>query len=329
LELTTARLAGDFAAGLIQADARNPRWGAYQPGIGPHTEVQTVALVLAEPRREHASLYGSVQTGVPYPNSLRQKCDLLISPRDGRSWAVEVKMLRLMGDNGKPNDNMLLHILSPYPSHRSALTDCRKLAASGFSGSLAVLIYGYDYDALPMEPAVEAFEQLAGHRVRLGPRQASSFEGLLHPVHRRAGWGGLRLGSRALRHRTVSTCMPSMLGGFTKPCGVLRSHATAQVREAARGWMVGRREATRSAVSGKSLARNVHGRLSQERKGRCPSSDHKPQHLRRSALLGQLRVERRVSGESSSVMAGWVGGSVGGQWRCVGSGVKRALRCSG
>ena len=96
-------------------------------------------------------------------------------------------MLRLMGDNSKPNDNMLMHILSPYPSHRSALTDCQKLAASGFSGSLAVLIYGYDYDALPMEPAVEAFEQLAAHRVRLGPRQAASFDGLIHPVHRRGG----------------------------------------------------------------------------------------------------------------------------------------------
>jgi len=47
-----------------------------------------------------------------------------------------VKMLRLMGDNSKPNDNMLMHILSPYPSHRSALTDCQKLAASGFQGHL-------------------------------------------------------------------------------------------------------------------------------------------------------------------------------------------------
>ena len=114
MELTTARLAGDFAAGLIHADARLPRWGAYQPGIGPHTEVQTVVLVLAELRREHPSLYGSVQTGVPYPNSPRQKCDLLIAPSDSRPWAVEVKMLRLMGDNGKPNDNMLMHVLSPY-----------------------------------------------------------------------------------------------------------------------------------------------------------------------------------------------------------------------
>jgi hypothetical protein len=39
-------------------------------------------------------------------------------------WAIEVKMLRFMGDNGKLNDNIVMHILSPYPEHRSALTDC-------------------------------------------------------------------------------------------------------------------------------------------------------------------------------------------------------------
>jgi hypothetical protein len=50
---------------------------------------------------------------VPYPNAPRQKCDLLISPNEGQPWAIEVKMLRFMGDNGKPNDNMLMHILSP------------------------------------------------------------------------------------------------------------------------------------------------------------------------------------------------------------------------
>jgi hypothetical protein len=43
------------------------------------------------------------------------------------SWAIEVKLLRLLGDNGKPNDNILMHILSPYPAHRSAFTDCTKL----------------------------------------------------------------------------------------------------------------------------------------------------------------------------------------------------------
>jgi hypothetical protein len=48
VELTSARLADDFAAGLMLADARRPRWAAYQPGIGPHTEPKAVALILAE-----------------------------------------------------------------------------------------------------------------------------------------------------------------------------------------------------------------------------------------------------------------------------------------
>lgn len=50
---------------------------------------------------------------------------------------------------------MLMHILSPYPAHRSALTDCEKLVNAGFPGSTAVLIYGYDYDDWPMRPVVD------------------------------------------------------------------------------------------------------------------------------------------------------------------------------
>jgi hypothetical protein len=185
--LDAAGLARDFASGVMLADARAPKWGAYRPGLGPHTEVQTVALVMAELARAHPATYGAVQTGVPYPNAPRQKCDLLIARSDGRSWAIEVKMLRFMGDNGKPNDNMLMHILSPYPKHRSALTDCTKLVGSGFEEPYALLIYGYDYGDWPMEPAVEAFEQLAQYRVQLGRRNFASFDRLIHPVHQRGG----------------------------------------------------------------------------------------------------------------------------------------------
>jgi hypothetical protein len=50
-------------------------------------------------------------------------------------------MLRLMGDNGKPNDNMLMHILSPYPAHRSAVTDCAKLVRSWGSLSRSISVF--------------------------------------------------------------------------------------------------------------------------------------------------------------------------------------------
>ena len=189
------------------ADARAPTWGGYRPGLGPHTEVQTVALVMAELARTHPAKYGAVQTGVRYPNAPRQKCDLLISPNECQSWAIQVKMLRFMGDNGKPNDNMLMHILSPYPKHRSALTDCQKLVGSGFEPPYAVLIYGYDYRDWPMEPAMEAFEQLARYRVQLGPRHFASFDGLIHPVHQRGGvfvWEISSLGPGKSREHGVS-----------------------------------------------------------------------------------------------------------------------------
>jgi hypothetical protein len=104
-------------------------------------------------------------------------------------------MLRFMGDNGKPNDNMLMHILSPYAKHPKRADDCQKLTGSGFELPYALLIYGYDHDDWPMEPAVEAFEQLARYRVQLGPRQLASFDGLIHPVHQwvESSFGRFRL----------------------------------------------------------------------------------------------------------------------------------------
>ena len=121
-----------------------------------------------------------------------------------------MKMLRLMGDNGKPNDNMLMHILSPYWEHRSALTDCQKLVGSGFNQPQAILIYGYDYDDWPMEPAVEAFERFARYRVQLGPRHFEGFNGLIHPY---IGVAGSLFGSF---HRSIHS---RPLPGFLESVG--------------------------------------------------------------------------------------------------------------
>jgi hypothetical protein len=187
-------IVSDFAAGLKLADSRRPqavnaRSGQpYSPGIGPHSEAQTIKLVVDELLRAEAVHYaGQISIEVPYPVTPRSKCDLCLGQSPDWEWAVEVKMLRLMGDNGKPNDNILMHLLSPYPQHRSALTDCTKLVGSGLRGRKAILIYGYDYDQWPMITAVEAFEDLARTRVRLSQRFSATVEGLIHPVHLRAG----------------------------------------------------------------------------------------------------------------------------------------------
>ena len=192
-DLDLKTLVTDFASGMERADAKRPqqvssRTGkAYQPGLGPHTEAKTVDLVMLELQAIRPEIYQGHTTGVPYPGvSPTRRCDLVVG-----SWAVEAKMLRIMGDNGKPNDNMLMHILSPYPQHRSALTDCRKLGESSLGPRKAILIFGYEYEAWPMEPTITAFEGLAGREVSLGSRESASMKNLVHPVHQQGavfGW---------------------------------------------------------------------------------------------------------------------------------------------
>lgn len=65
-------------------------------------------------------------------------------------WAIEVKLLRFLGDNGKVNDNILMHILSPYEAHHSAVTDCVKLATSGFLQRKAIIIIGFEAERWPL-----------------------------------------------------------------------------------------------------------------------------------------------------------------------------------
>lgn len=182
-------LATDFAWGIRTADGKHPiavsqRAGgaSYKPGLGPHTEANTIDLVLAELRLWKPTVYGSAKVSVPYPAAIRQRCDLVLASADGH-WYVEAKMMRLMGDNGKPNDNILTHIVSPYPQQRSALTDCEKLSKSGFQGRFAILIFGYEYPGWPLAPAMSAFECLARRHVTLSEAAVATFDQLVHPVH--------------------------------------------------------------------------------------------------------------------------------------------------
>jgi len=188
------RFVQDFALALVAADAARPcatnarSKMAFQPGIGPHSEAQTVKLVGTALQRLGPAIYGDrLAYRVAYPEAPRQKCDLCVGSRPDWDWAVEIKMLRILGDNGKANDNILMHLLSPYPAHRSALTDCEKLAASQLGRRKAILIYGYDANAWPLEPAIRAFEALARARTPLGKRLSVEFKGLVHPVHSSGG----------------------------------------------------------------------------------------------------------------------------------------------
>jgi len=155
------RLARLLAHAVQAVDARlpvalNKRTGAaFGAGLGPHSETETFKLIVDEARAMEPLWFMDASFGIPYPESPRQKCDLRLLTPAGDLY-VEGKLLRLKGDNGKPNDNMLMHIISPYPQHRSALTDCVKLAKSQLPGVKVITIVGYSYPDLPLEPAIPA-----------------------------------------------------------------------------------------------------------------------------------------------------------------------------
>jgi hypothetical protein len=143
-----ARLVEDFAVAIRHVDARGlqavgARTGrAYQPGIGPHSESEAIKLVADELAALTVCMQHMPSTCLI---ASRQRCDWCLGSPPSWDCAIEAKLLRLFGDNGKINDNMLTHILSPYPAQRSAPTDCDKLVASGLRGRKAILIFGYDY----------------------------------------------------------------------------------------------------------------------------------------------------------------------------------------
>ncbi len=64
----------DFASGLRMADEKRPQAKSYRPGIGPHTEKETIQLGVAALLAVPSSPYnGRVSLEVPYPNSPRAK----------------------------------------------------------------------------------------------------------------------------------------------------------------------------------------------------------------------------------------------------------------
>jgi hypothetical protein len=117
-------------------------------------------------------------------------------------------MLRFLGDNGKLNDNILMHILSPYPAHRSALTDCMKLVSSRLANSKGILIYGFEHEQWPLEPAIDAFEILARARIGLSKRCSIDFENLIHPVHSRGKVFGWEVRSRQEKSHAPYRSLP-------------------------------------------------------------------------------------------------------------------------
>lgn len=170
-----------FAEALRQVDASGQAHKLFGPGIGPYGEADAIRAALP------------ILLGDPLCAGARTKRqpDLLIPGR----WALEFKVIRPYGDNGKLAEHWSENILHPYPGNTSALGDCLKLIGSDFAERRAVVVFGFEHSSVqtPLDPAIKSFELIARQilGISLSHREETRVTGLIHPVHqvlRVFGW---------------------------------------------------------------------------------------------------------------------------------------------
>jgi hypothetical protein len=168
------QVVADFADCLVGIDRESARFKAFQPGVGPFGEPQLVKLVAS--RLNLLPQYSGLVVTKRTP-------DLLIK----QQWAIEVKIARPFGDNGREAESWSVNLLHPYAGNISLIGDCMKLKSYADVERRAVLVVGYEHcpPQISLTPLLHAFEVIAKHvsEIELGPRCEAKRDSLIHPVH--------------------------------------------------------------------------------------------------------------------------------------------------
>lgn len=145
----------------IIASRRNAGKVFYQPGIQPMLEEVAVPLIDNAWEYLHPGERQFHQTEVIYPTAhvpSSTRLDHMFSS-DGivhdPEWGIEVKRFQFVGDNGKNGDYEVAKMLSPYLKDRGVLHDALRLREYGFTRRIAVLGYGFNYDAQSLVQAAQ------------------------------------------------------------------------------------------------------------------------------------------------------------------------------
>ena len=172
-----------FADALVAVDATKQAHKKFQPGIGPFGEADAVRAALPYLCTANQRLFGDAR--------MRRTPDLLLP----NTWALEFKLIRPFGDNGKPAEHWSQNVLHPYRGNTSALGDCLKLLENDLTERKGIIVFGYEHTPaqIDLEPAIAGFELLAREllHIELSDRIEERRTELVHPIHQAVrvfGW---------------------------------------------------------------------------------------------------------------------------------------------
>jgi hypothetical protein len=181
-DLSLEHIVESFADALVAIDFSRIPFKNFLPGVGPYGEPQLLSQVAAH-----------LNAVLPCGGRIRTKRtpDLLIPG----NWAIECKIARPFGDNGKAAENWSVNLLHPYAGNTSLLGDCLKLRSLVGNEKKAAVVIGYEHSPpqITLSPLLAAFEVVAKNviGIRIGERVESIRTGLVHPVHQQvtvAAW---------------------------------------------------------------------------------------------------------------------------------------------
>jgi hypothetical protein len=169
-----SQVVDDIADALVAIDSSGIPFKQFQNGVGPYGEPQLMRAIVQR-LAESPAYRGKAAT--------RRTPDVLISGH----WALEFKLARPFGDNGKQAENWSVNLLHPYAGNVSVVGDCLKLERWDGSERRAVVVIGYEHSPpqISLEPLFASFEVIASKVVglQLGPRVQAERIGLVHPIH--------------------------------------------------------------------------------------------------------------------------------------------------
>jgi hypothetical protein len=164
---------------LVELDAEYPVHKRFKPGIGPFGEPQLVKIIAQRLCRRQI------------PSKTRRCPDLEIE----KEWAIEFKIVRPFGDNGREAENWSVNLLHPYSGNVSLVGDAIKLLELREYSKCGLFLIGYEHDPaiIDLNPLLHSFEIIMRDvmKIHLMPRIEARKNGLVHPVHqvlRCVGW---------------------------------------------------------------------------------------------------------------------------------------------
>lgn len=164
---------------LKEFDSEKPAHKTFQPGIGPFGEPQIVGIIA-----QRLSAMGITSRTKRTP-------DLDIQ----NEWAIEFKIVRPFGDNGKEAENWSVNMLHPYSGNVSLIGDAIKLTSLDNYQNKGLFVIGFEHRPakISLDPLLDSFELIAKDviGIDIGKRIEENRNQLIHPEHqvlRCIGW---------------------------------------------------------------------------------------------------------------------------------------------